>query len=259
MSAPLPPCACRHFHGLHIPAAARAGRCTGAGCDCQAYTRPTRLPDEHLRPEEIDAGSDAQAPAMADLAVPERSGRAGVGAAVSEYNPTDDELRAIAADSAPFAIYEDVATLARLVLREREELAKARTRLEIEQRMPEVEPLLRWKAEATTALAGWEGVWRELGEPGPLGIFKWEACVAEIRSHVRRVETAERKVAEFLADRDRWFAKARQAEAALARVEAACAAEEDPHLPVRVLPLGTVAIRTVRAAMAGDGEEAPRG
>lgn len=56
MSAPKPPCACRHFHGLHIPAAANAGRCTGPGCDCQAYTRPTTRPDERLTPDDYIDG-----------------------------------------------------------------------------------------------------------------------------------------------------------------------------------------------------------
>jgi hypothetical protein len=38
----------------------------------------------------------------------------------------------------------------------------------------------RWKAEALAALNGWESVWRALGQPGPLGVPKWEACIAEV-------------------------------------------------------------------------------
>lgn len=93
VTATLPPCACGHLQCLHIPAAASAGRCTGAGCDCRTYVRRTTLPDEHMQPLEESAST-------------------------RDWNPTDDELREIARPG--IDELDLTCDLARLVLRERE-------------------------------------------------------------------------------------------------------------------------------------------
>lgn len=147
-----------------------------------------------------------------------------------EWNPTNDELRAIA-DNPPSIVPElTVRALARLVLREREAAAAAWAErngriLELADRAgrtdqaeterDEAEQAERWKAEATTCLAGWETVWRELGEPGPLGGFKWEACVAEVR---RRAQQAAHDVETATAG---WLRAQRERDEARARLAAA--------------------------------------
>ena len=44
----------------------------------------------------------------------------------------------------------------------------------------EVERLRRWKAEAMTVLADWEAVYEAAGKPGPLGVSKARAVLAEV-------------------------------------------------------------------------------
>lgn len=155
----------------------------------------------------------------------------------SDYNPTDDELRGLIRTVGPYGLGALIRNLASLVLREREEIVSLtqravkaemesddlRNHLEMAEAerdsfrslfeaanttagryQDERDALARWKAEAMTALHGWEGVWRELGKPGPLGGFKWELCITEIRRREAECDQAE---AELVSREHEWIAQ----------------------------------------------------
>jgi hypothetical protein len=152
-------------------------------------------PAADLVGEQVDP--DGARPVRAGRIEPDRTTRQTEG----HWNPTDDELRTFIDNPKSRTL---VRNLARLVLRER-----------------------HWKAEAMIALGGWESVWRELGEPGPLGVLKWEACIAEIR---RR--------AAITGDRDPAVQSGAKLDANPGPPAAGCRVEEVDGEPVRVQGAG---------------------
>lgn len=166
---------------------------------------------------------------------------------MAEWSPTDDELRVLIAELVDRDWLSSVIgdALARLVLRERNANAHLRRDIEMQERL---------RAETRVAFQGWEDVWRELGEPGPLGAFKWDACVAEIRSRVMRTEIAEAALGTARAEVAALAGFHRNVHAALARVEALCDeedrvyAETYPHADKRHSGVTTA---RVRAALTG--------
>lgn len=98
----------------------------------------------------------------------------------------------------------------------------------------------RWKAEALVVLSGWDNVWRELGEPGPLGAEKWEA----VRAEIERLKSAIKGAG---AQADRFIARVNKAEAQVTAVRKLCdQVEQGPRIKIWGGPAPQPSVRTSR-------------